>query len=69
MKGYQALSEERCGNCIHFEKHYIRDCGERYLATDFGHCMHPRLKNRRVDEHCQYFTPVREDQPDESGED
>ena len=38
MKGWQALPEERCGNC------------------KYGHCGHPKLKKRRVEEHCQYWT-------------
>ena len=69
MKGYQSQTVERCENCVHFEKHYTRDCGKRYVSTIFGHCAYPRIKIRRIDEHCQHFTPVREDQMDESGED
>ena len=22
----------------------------------YGHCVHPKLKKRRVEEHCQYWT-------------
>ena len=56
MKGYQALPEERCGNCKYFYKHYTRSSKGRYLPLDYGHCVHPRLKNRRAKEHCAYWT-------------
>lgn len=71
MRGYQALPEERCGNCTYFCQHYRRerrkekDC---YFPLWLGHCAHPRLKFRRAEEHCQYFTPGPKDPPDESGE-
>ena len=57
MKGYQDLPEERCGNCKYFYKHYLRSCTGRYSATNYGHCVHPRIKNRRAEEHCAQFTP------------
>lgn len=63
MKGYQALSEERCGNCKYFRQHYIRSCKGHYSAVKYGHCVHPRLKKRRAEEHCQYFEPVQEATP------
>ena len=68
MKGYQALPRERCGNCKHFCQHYRHEKGDRYVPLWLGHCVHPRVKNRRADEHCKHFTPAQEDQPDERGE-
>lgn len=56
MKGYQALPEERCGNCKHFVKHYIREAKGSYHPLWLGHCTHPRLKDRRVEEHCPHWT-------------
>lgn len=44
MKGYQALPVERCGNCKYFRKHYLRAYKGCYRATNYGHCVHPRLK-------------------------
>ena len=64
MKGYQALSEERCGNCKYFRQHYQRVGRGRYLPLWLGHCVHPRLKNRRAEEHCPHWTP---NEPDPSG--
>ena len=57
-KGYQALPEERCGNCKYFRKHYLRSGRGRYFATGYGHCVHPRLKKRRSEERCQYWEAV-----------
>lgn len=55
MKGYQAMPEKRCGNCKYFYQHYIRSSRGRYSSLPYGHCVHPRLKNRRVEEHCPYW--------------
>lgn len=55
MKGYQTLPEERCGNCKHYIKHYRRTEKGRYISLDIGHCVHPRIKNRRAEEHCAYW--------------
>lgn len=56
MKGYQALPEERCGDCIYFRLHYICRSAGHYSALNYGHCVYPRLKKRRVEEHCPYWT-------------
>lgn len=55
MKGWQALPEKRCGNCKYFYKHYLRSDLGRYHPTSYGHCVHPRLKNRRAEEHCPHW--------------
>lgn len=61
MKGYQALPEGRCGNCKHFVKHYRRTEKGRYVPLDIGHCTHPRIKNRRMEGHCTYWTAAKKD--------
>lgn len=63
MKGWQALPEERCGNCRYFRKHYIRSYEECYLATNYGHCTYPRLKKRRAEECCPHWTAADEENP------
>lgn len=55
MKGWQALPEERCGNCIYFRQHYTRTSRGRYWPLHYGHCVHPMLKKRRVEEHCPHW--------------
>ena len=63
MKGYQALPEERCGNCKHYRPHYTRSYRGYYTPLHYGHCVHPMLKKRRAEERCQYFEPVQEAAP------
>lgn len=63
MKGWQALSEERCGTCKYFRKHYIRSYQGHYSAIKYGHCVHPRLKKRRAEEHCSNWCPRQEEAP------
>lgn len=61
MKGYEALPVERCGACAHFRRHYIRMGEDCYLPIAYGHCVFPQRKKRRDEEHCPYWTPVREE--------
>jgi len=56
MKGWQSLPTERCGNCKYFCQHYRRTGKGRYYPMWLGHCTHPRLKNRRAEEHCPHWT-------------
>ena len=63
MKGYQALPVERCGNCKHYREHYRRAGKNRYISLQFGHFVHPRLKNRRAEECCPHFSPKEEKAP------
>ena len=60
MKGYQALPEERCGNCEYFCQYYGHEEWGAYFLLRFGHCTHPRLEKRRAEEHCPHWTPSRE---------
>lgn len=56
MKGWQAVPEEQCGNCKYFRRHYIRMSRGCYRSLRYGHCVHPRLKKRREEEHCPHWT-------------
>ena len=58
-KRYQ--SRELCGSCRHFRLHYWK-FGERYLPLELGHCVYPRLKDRRADERCIHWSPAPPDQ-------
>lgn len=58
MKGYEALTVERCGTCIHFRRHYIRIGEEHYNPIAYGHCVYPRSKKRRDEEHCPRWCPA-----------
>ena len=60
MKGWQALPGKCCGNCKYFRKHYVRLYKGTYRSLDYGHCVHPRLKKRRAEEHCQYWSAAEE---------
>lgn len=42
-------SEQTCGSCKHFRRHYVRLARGRYLPLSYGHCVTPRLKNREED--------------------
>lgn len=57
MKGWQALPAERCGSCEYFYRHYGRSGRGRYAPLWCGHCVHPRLKNRRIEESCPNWSP------------
>ena len=49
-----------CGNCQHFYQHYVQakyGTVAQYVPTNCGHCAHPRIKDRRVDQKCDRFTP------------
>lgn len=61
MKGWQEVPEECCGKCKYFRRHYRRSERGRYEPLWCGHCVHPRLKNRRVEECCPHFKPIQED--------
>lgn len=63
MKGYQALPVERCGNCKFFRLHYTRAYRGNYRALKYGHCVHPRLKKRRAEEHCPHWRAKQEEAP------
>lgn len=61
MKAITAYIEEQqacCMNCKHFRQHYGRESNGRneyYFPMYEGHCVHPRLKNRKVTDSCERF--------------
>ena len=55
MSGYEALPAEACGDCKYFRRHYIRKDDDDYLPLHYGHCVYPRLKKRRAEEHCTHW--------------
>lgn len=63
MKGWQAVSEECCGNCKYFHQHYTRDKQGGYSPLWCGHCTYPRLKNRRNEETCPHWTAKDKEDP------
>lgn len=52
-------NEEVCANCEHFCQHYTekryRDgrCG--FVAVNYGHCVEPRVKERKPCDTCGRF--------------
>lgn len=58
------LEEERtdiCKNCEHYCIHFIydRETGQ-FVAINYGHCMYPRNKIRKINESCEHFTERQE---------
>ena len=45
-----------CGDCAHYRPHYVKT-GDRYFPIHQGHCVFPRTKPRREDEHCPHWAP------------
>lgn len=49
------MNKNTCGQCGHFRRHYVLD-EQSCTAVCCGHCVFPRVKNRRPDTpSCQYF--------------
>ena len=51
-------SEAVCGNCKHFRQHYTLwpEYHEGYYPLNCGHCVKPRVKQRRPgNEGCVYW--------------
>lgn len=42
------MEEKVCGQCGHFRQHYTLD-DQSCMTVCCGHCVFPRLKNRRPD--------------------
>lgn len=56
---YELVEGFVCGTCKYYCQHYIRWKDEkRFSALDHGHCIYPRVKNRRPDQTCPHWTPV-----------
>lgn len=50
----EILETECCANCKHYIQHYYRRDGYYFTVHD-GHCMHPRIKNRKPTAYCDRF--------------
>lgn len=61
MKGYEALTVERCGTCKHFRRHYVLIGEACYHPINYGHCAYPLRKKRREEEHCPYWSAAGEE--------
>jgi len=49
---------EICCNCVHFVQHYIKSkdpMSSWFTALPSGHCVHPNIKDRYIDETCKNF--------------
>lgn len=54
--------ETVCANCKHYVQHYAvrtpplysTGIGE-FMAVNYGHCVHPRVKDRRPSDACERF--------------
>lgn len=52
--------EKTCETCRHFCRHYIRWGGNKYRPMDQGHCMEPRVKDRKTQTPaCQRYSKKR----------
>ena len=50
-------NDTRCANCRHYMRHYVfMPESNGYIPVDCGHCMYPRIKYRRPEDHCNLFT-------------
>jgi len=45
-----------CKDCKYFVQHYIK-FGRKFTETNYGHCIYPRMKNRKMMQViCEHFT-------------
>lgn len=46
-----------CINCKHFHRHYVLGSWHhgRYTPIDCGHCVFPRMKERKAYDTCEHF--------------
>ena len=50
-----------CQSCKYFYRHCTKQA-RTYSPTAFGHCIHPRVKIRRIDTPaCEKFSPRERD--------
>ena len=60
----QLDNPKTCLTCKHFRLHYIK-YGRSYSPIHEGHCVYPRLKQRRSEtEACQHYS--QKDTPDKN---
>ena len=63
MAVYEKRDDVYCGSCGHFIRHYIwyvppcsPDAG-RFMPLGVGHCVYPRMKDRREGQSCPLWVP------------
>ena len=63
MAIYEKRDDIYCGSCGHFTRHYVwyvppcpPDAG-RFMPLGVGHCVSPRIKDRREDQSCPLWVP------------
>lgn len=49
--------QQVCCTCTHYQQHYYR-AKKQYREVYCGHCIKPRLKQRKPDQTCQLWTPI-----------
>ena len=55
------MQKKCCGTCKHYREHYVRYSDGRYVPIAHGHCVRPRLKDRRKEtDGCAYWTAKEE---------
>lgn len=47
--------EEVCSNCKHYYQHYVKTEDREFYACNCGHCIYPRTKTRKPNQHCDNF--------------
>lgn len=53
---YVVVEKECCGTCVHYRQHYILSDRCKPQPLRYGHCVFPRLKDRKPDETCPHWT-------------
>ena len=52
-------TEEVCANCAHYRQHYRKERHphgmEGFVPVNAGHCVEPRVKDRRPYDTCERF--------------
>ena len=50
--------EEVCANCKHYNLHYVNMQGQfgiGFMPINYGHCVFPRVKDRKPSDTCDKF--------------
>lgn len=58
VKAFHAGIDEKtqvCANCTHFVQHFMYDPKLGYTLMHMGHCVYPRMKERKAYDDCKHF--------------
>ena len=48
---------KRCRNCANYIPHYVRNSeSQEHDLLEMGHCVYPRVKNRKADDVCHHWS-------------